>query len=72
MNSVQREFTDGYFHKHYTAAELGRALTEEGLKIEKCSITHMNKKMTPLVPVTLDRWIKKKFGWLLVAEFTRL
>ncbi len=66
FSSVQRFFTDGYFHRHFTRRELGEALAP--LRVERMSVTHMGKRMLPLIPLSLDQWAKRHWGWLLVAE----
>ncbi len=67
--TVQRHFTDGFFHQHYTPREFVRALAP--LRVTRVSISHMAKKMLPAIPVALDDALKRRFGWLLIAEFTR-
>ena len=71
LDSVQRFFTDGFFHKHYAGRELVRALEKAGLSDVRLSRTHMSKKMIPLIPRALDEWLKRHYGWLLVAEFRK-
>ena len=71
MATVQRHFTDGYYHKHYTAAELVFTLAGLGLKTKKISIDHMAKKMIPLIPRKLDDYLKRTMGWLLIVEFVK-
>lgn len=71
LGSVQGFFTDGYFHRHYTAKELLELLAKAGLETRRVCVTHMSKKMIPAVPKRLDDFLKKRFGWLLVAEFVR-
>ncbi|MCX7355188.1 MAG: methyltransferase domain-containing protein [Alphaproteobacteria bacterium] len=71
MASVQRFFTDGFFHKHYSPRELARSLEQAGLSDVRLSCTHMNKKMIPLIPRFLDEWLKRHYGWLLIAEFKK-
>lgn len=64
--TVQRHYTDGYFHRHFTPRELARAL--EPLKVERISKTHMRGRMMPLIPRFLDEWAKRRWGWLLIAQ----
>lgn len=71
FESVQDFYTDGYYHRHFTRAELRRALEEAGLPVRAVTVTQMQKKILPLVPGPLDRWLKKRFGWLIFAEFDR-
>jgi ubiquinone/menaquinone biosynthesis C-methylase UbiE len=69
FTSVQRFFTDGYFHRHFTPKELAKALSP--LRVERISITHMAGRMLPLIPRPLDEWCKRRWGWLLIAEVRR-
>ncbi|MGZ8160106.1 MAG: class I SAM-dependent methyltransferase [Methylobacter sp.] len=71
LATVQRHFTDGYYHRHYTSAELVSALAVLGLKTKKISIDHMAKKMIPLIPQKLDDYLKRTMGWLLIVEFIK-
>jgi ubiquinone/menaquinone biosynthesis C-methylase UbiE len=69
FTSVQRFFTDGYFHRHFTPKELADALSP--LRVERVGITHMARRMLPLIPRRLDEWCKRRWGWLLIAELRR-
>ena len=69
FSTVQRFFTDGYFHRHFTPKELARALSP--LRVERISITHMAGRMLPLIPRQLDEWAKRRWGWLVIAEVRR-
>jgi 2-polyprenyl-3-methyl-5-hydroxy-6-metoxy-1,4-benzoquinol methylase len=71
LETVQRYFTDGYYHKHYTPAELVSVLASVGLKTKKTSISHMAKKMIPFIPIKLDDRLKRTMGWLLIVEFVK-
>ncbi|MDB6073766.1 MAG: Methyltransferase type 11 [Verrucomicrobiaceae bacterium] len=71
MESVQRFFTDGYYHKHYTADELAEALTQSGLGVELTAVTHMSSRMIPFIPEGLRKALKQRIGWLLVARGTK-
>jgi len=71
LSKVQRYFTDGYYHRHFSAGELTRHLSESGLMVTRVSITHMAKKMIPLIPRRLDDYLKRTVGWLLVVEFVK-
>jgi 2-polyprenyl-3-methyl-5-hydroxy-6-metoxy-1,4-benzoquinol methylase len=70
LNSVQRFYTDGYYHRHYTGRELSRELRVAGLEVKETHATHMAKRYAP-VPRRVDDWLKRRFGWLLVAKFLR-
>lgn len=69
FQSVQRFFTDGYFHRHFTRRGLRRALAEAGLEVTDIVVTQMEKKIFPGIPGWLDRALKKRFGWLIIAKF---
>jgi SAM-dependent methyltransferase len=69
LASVQRFYTDGYYHKHFTPGELTRALTK--LRVTQISISHMAKKMIPGIPRWLDDVLKRKYDLLLIVEGVR-
>ena len=69
LRTVQRFFTDGYYHNHFTAKELALSLSDVGLTTHRISITHMSKRMIPFILRRLDDYWKTKYGWLLIAEF---
>ena len=69
IKSVQRFYTDGYFHRHFTPQELSDALRP--LAVTHISITHMSGRMLPLLPRWLDEQCKTYWGWLLIAEFQK-
>ncbi len=71
LTSVQDFYTDGYYHRYLTPAQLSSRLLEAGLKPTCFHITQYQKKILPLIPVWFDRWLKKKFGMCLVAEFEK-
>jgi 2-polyprenyl-3-methyl-5-hydroxy-6-metoxy-1,4-benzoquinol methylase len=71
LNSVQKFYTDGFYHRHYKANELSNDLRTVGLSAERISITHMSKKMIPLIPRGFDEFLKHHYGWLLVIEFRK-
>jgi len=71
LAKVQDFYTDGYYHRHFTARELKMELEKLGLNIKKISVTHMGFKMLPLVPRKIEQWIKDNYGWLLVVEFEK-
>jgi ubiquinone/menaquinone biosynthesis C-methylase UbiE len=71
LDQVQRHFTDGYFHTHYTPQRLRRLLEANSLTADSLQVTHMNKQYVPLVPARVDDFIKSTIGWLLVVEFTK-
>ncbi|MEO8559500.1 MAG: methyltransferase domain-containing protein [Rhodospirillales bacterium] len=71
MQTVQRHFTDGFYHRHFTAAELTRICSSYGLAPQRMAVTHMSKKMLPLIPRKLDDALKRRYGWLLVIEASK-
>jgi SAM-dependent methyltransferase len=71
IDVVQKYFTDGYYHRHFTPAEFRGAFESRGLKVTNTSISHMSKKMLPLIPVALDNYLKRRWGWLLTVEFVK-
>lgn len=68
LRSVQRFYTDGYYHRHFTRQEFLALHQRVGLAPERASVTHMAKRMTPLVPLGIDDWLKERGGWLLIVE----
>lgn len=71
IETVQRHYTDGYYHQHYTRTTLAQAMTAAGFELEGIDVTHMSSRMMPLVPEFLRRWLKSRFGWLIVARVRR-
>jgi DNA integrity scanning protein DisA with diadenylate cyclase activity len=71
LASVQRYFSDGYFHKHYTDRELRQMFTSLGMTDFRVSVTHMAKQMIPGLPRAFDQMAKRRYGWLLVIEFRK-
>jgi ubiquinone/menaquinone biosynthesis C-methylase UbiE len=71
LRDVQRFYTDGYYHRHFTPRELTKALANSGLRVTKVFSTHMTKQMIPGLPRGLDDFLKQRWGWLLVAEFEK-
>jgi hypothetical protein len=69
FETVQRFYTDGYFHRHFTPDELTHALAP--LRVVRVIKTHMSGRMLPLIPRRLDEWAKNHWGWLLIAEVCR-
>jgi len=70
FDSVQKFFTDGYYHKHYTPKELVGELKSIGFRDLKYELTHMEKNYTPFFKKGSngDNFLKKRFGWLLVLR----
>ena len=71
LSAVQRFYTDGYYHRHFTPGELTKGLAEAGLRVSKVFPSHMTKRMIPGLPRRLDDFLKQKWGWLLVAEVSK-
>lgn len=68
IETVQRFFTDGFYHKHYTAKEFDRLLYSCGLVKGSTTVTHMAKRMVPCLPRPVDDFLKRRWGWLLVVQ----
>ena len=71
FETVQRFFTDGYYHKHYTRDSLTKAMQEAGFEVEGIDVTHMSSRMIPFIPESLRQFLKRRFGWLIVARVRR-
>jgi 2-polyprenyl-3-methyl-5-hydroxy-6-metoxy-1,4-benzoquinol methylase len=73
LDSVQKFFTDGFYHKHYTKSELRKTLQEIGFKNISFDLTHMEPSYLPFIKKNylIDKFLKKNFGWLLVAKFNK-
>jgi len=73
FHSVQKYFTDGYWHRHFSPDEFSLLLKEHGLNTEKVELTNMQRRIFPGIKEdsALDKWLKRKFGWLLVATFSK-
>ena len=71
LETVQRYFTDGYYHRHFTRRELRDALTAAELAVDRVFVTQMEKKILPGIPRWLDLYLKARIGWLVVAEFAK-
>jgi len=71
LETVQANFTDGYYHKHYARAELAEALGAAGLRVESVEPSHMAKPFFRGLPRPVDAFLKRHWGWLLVARFSR-
>jgi len=71
LKSVQDLYCDGFYHRHFTPDELRLELEKIGLSVSKISITHMGSRMLPFVPRGFEEWLKREYGWLLIAEFKK-
>lgn len=68
---VQDFYTDGFYHRYLTKAELGAKLQAAGVRVTSFTVTQYEKKILPFVPGPLDRWLKARFGMCLVAQFEK-
>ena len=73
LETVQKYFTDGYYHKHYTKNDMKKLLTKIGFKNIKIEIDYMAARIFPGVKKNskLDKYLKKKFGWFLIVKFKK-
>jgi ubiquinone/menaquinone biosynthesis C-methylase UbiE len=71
LRTVQSFYTDGYYHRHFTLDELRRELQNVGFTCTRVTITHMDHRIIPFIPSHVERTIKNRYGWLLVAEFSK-
>ena len=71
LETVQRFHTDGYYHRHFTRRELSETLTDAGLHVNRTIVTQMQKRILPGVPRLLDRYLKARIGWFVIAEFEK-
>ena len=70
---VQKFFTDGFYHTHYTKSELRKILSDIGFRDISFDVTHMEPAYLPFTKKNslIDKFFKRNFGWLLVAKFTK-
>lgn len=68
FSTVQRFYTDGYYHKHYSRAQLAQAMKDSGLEPTQTAVTHMSSRMIPFIPTGLREKLKARIGWLLVVH----
>ncbi len=71
LESVQDFYTDGYYHRYMTRRQLGEMLARAGLDVTFFNVTQYKKKILPLIPAALDRYLKARFGMCLVARFEK-
>lgn len=71
LERVQDFYTDGFYHRHFRPNELEKELEKIGLRVKRISITHMGTRMIPFFPRRVVDWMKRRWGWLLVAEFEK-
>ena len=71
FESVQDFYTDGFYHRYLTKAELEQKLQAAGVEVSSFTVTQYKKKILPFVPSWLDEILKRNFGMCLVAEFDK-
>lgn len=71
LEKVQDFYTDGFYHRYLTRAELAEKLSAAGLEATDFDVVQYYKKILPLVPAWLDRRLKARFGMCLVARFRK-
>jgi len=71
IHGVQDFYTDGYFHRYFSTREMADCLRNAGLQPTAFAVTQYEKKILPGIPAVLDRYLKRKFGMCLVAEFEK-
>lgn len=71
INGVQDLYTDGYFHRYFSAKEMKGCIEAAGLRSTGFRVTQYEKKILPGIPHWLDTYLKNKFGMCLVAEFEK-
>jgi len=73
LDTVQKFFTDGFYHKHYTKKEITNILSKIGFKNIKIDIDYMAARVFPGVKKNskLDLYLKKRFGWFLIVSFNK-
>jgi ubiquinone/menaquinone biosynthesis C-methylase UbiE len=71
IHGVQDLYTDGYFHRYFSKKEMEDCLVKANLRPTEFGITQYEKKILPCIPNRLDRYLKRKFGMCLVAQFEK-
>lgn len=71
LKTVQDFCVDGYYHRHFGKKEMARCLREAGLQPARVFATQQNTPLIPGIVGSLDRFLKKSYGWYLVAEIER-
>ena len=73
LKSVQKYFTDGYWHRHFSQKEFSKICNEQGLEVDSTELTYMSRRLIPGMKdgSKLDNWLKRKFGWLLIANIRK-
>ena len=62
FQSVQKYFTDGYWHRHFSSDEFSLLLKEYGLNVDKIELTNMQRRIFPGIKEdsAFDHWLKRK------------
>jgi ubiquinone/menaquinone biosynthesis C-methylase UbiE len=71
LKTVQDFCVDGYYHRHFGKREMARCLSDVGLRPVNIFATQQSTPLIPGITGSLDRALKKAFGWYLVAEIER-
>lgn len=71
IHGVQDLYTDGYYHRYFSKKEMADCLLNTKLRPTEFGITQYEKKILPCIPNWLDRYLKRKFGMCLVAQFEK-
>lgn len=71
LKTVQDFYTDGFYHRYLTRHELTAMLNDAGLTEVRTSVTQYEKKILPFIPSFLDKFLKRRFGMCLIAEFKK-
>ena len=59
------------FHRYFSRREMADCLTGAKLRPTGFVVTQYEKKILPGIPNCLDRYLKRKFGMCLVAQFEK-
>jgi 2-polyprenyl-3-methyl-5-hydroxy-6-metoxy-1,4-benzoquinol methylase len=71
LETAQRYYVDGFYHRHFTKLELKNCLGNANLETTEIFATQQQENILPLLPQMLDNFLKLKFGWYLIAKFTK-
>ena len=71
FESVQDFCVDGFYHRHFGKTELAACLKAAGLEPVRIVATQQDNPLIPGLRGPVDRFLKKRFGWYLVAEIRR-
>ncbi len=72
LKSVQDFYTDGYYHRYLSKKDLMARLSLVGLKPVQFRVTQYQKKILPIIPGWLDRFLKDRFGMCLICDFEKI